>query len=66
MLLSDSFKIIIINLLNIYLENQTATQETQKKNQIKHRLPIHQVQVIHQAPQTLAKQQILKEKTLFM
>ena len=52
--------------LNIYLENQTSTQEPPKKNLIKHQLPILQDQVIHQVPQTLAKQPIQKEKTLFM
>ena len=55
---------VLPNIDIIILANRTQKQENQKKNRIK-QLPVQPHQVIHQALQILAKQQILKEKTLF-
>ena len=55
--------LLLSNIVTIVLANQTQSQDGQIKNLIK-QLPVQAHQVIHQAPQILAKQQILKEKTL--
>ena len=55
---------LLTNIVTIVLANQTQSQDGQIKNLIK-QLPVQAHQVIHQAPQILAKQQVLKEKTLY-